>query len=69
MTVFKAFWKVVLKYKGTIILYTVLLIVFGGINMTTSENQMTFENVKPDVFIINKKRLYSNSMRLIFYNN
>ena len=67
MTVFKAFWKVVLKYKGTIILYTVLLIVFGGINMTTSENQMTFENVKPDVFIINKDSEVGITKNLIDY--
>ena len=54
MTVFKTFWKVIKKYKGTIILYTTLLVIFGGINMTTSENQMTFTDSKPDVLIINK---------------
>lgn len=54
MTVFKTFWNVVKKYKGTIILYTVLLIIFGGVNMTTSDNQTNFVNSKPDVLIINK---------------
>lgn len=53
MTVFKTFWKVVQKYKGTIILYTVMLIFFGGINMATSNNTMNFESSKPDVLIIN----------------
>lgn len=53
MTVFKTFWKVVNHYKGTIILYTVLLVVFGGMNMK-SNNQMDFVDSKPDIFIVNK---------------
>jgi len=53
MTVFNTFWKVIKKYKGMIILYTVLLIVFGGINMSSSEKQMNFVDTKPDVFIVN----------------
>lgn len=67
MTVFKTFWKAVFKYKGTIILYTILLIVFGGINMTTSEKQMTFENVKPDIFIINEDDEIGITKNLIDY--
>lgn len=53
MTVFKTFWQVVNKYKGTIILYTVLLIVFGGVNMTTNDLGTTFTDSKPDLFIVN----------------
>ena len=34
MTVFRTFWKLVRKYKGMIILYTVMLILFGSINMS-----------------------------------
>ena len=41
MTVFKTFWKVVSKYKGTIILYTVMLIVFGGLNMSSNNTDIT----------------------------
>lgn len=54
MTVFKTFWKVVSKYKGTIILYTVMLIVFGGLNMSSNNTDITFTNSKPDILIINK---------------
>lgn len=53
MTVFKTFWKVVKKYKGTIILYTVMLIVFGGLNMTTGDSQTSFVDSKPDILIVN----------------
>ena len=54
MTIFKTFWQVVNRYKGTIILYTVMLIAFGTINMKTSDNQLNFVNVKPDILIINE---------------
>lgn len=67
MTVFKTFWKVVQKYKGTIILYTVLLIIFGGINMTTSDNQANFVEVKPDVLIINNDENIGITKNLVNY--
>lgn len=53
MTVFKTFFKIVNKYKFTILLYTVMLIVFAGFNMQTSENSMSFVSSKPDVLIVN----------------
>ena len=34
---FKTFWKVVNKYKGTIIGYTVMLLVFGTLNMSSND--------------------------------
>lgn len=67
MTVFKTFWKIVKKYKGTIILYTAMLIVFGGINMTTSDNQVTFVDSKPDILIINKDEEVGITKNLIQY--
>ncbi len=54
MIIFKTFWNVVKKYKGTVLLYTVMLIVFGGLNMTTNESSMDFVSSKPDVFIVNQ---------------
>ncbi len=54
MIIFKTFWKIVKKYKGTVILYTMLLIIFGGINMTTSDTNMNFVDSKPDIFIVNQ---------------
>lgn len=53
MTVFKTVLKIVNKYKSTIILYTVMLILFGGINFKSNNNSMNFEATKPDIFIVN----------------
>lgn len=53
MTVFKTFLKVLNKNKFVIILYTIILLLFGGINMQTSENSTNFVASKPDVLIIN----------------
>lgn len=53
MTVFKTFWKVVNKYKGTIIGYTVMLLVFGTLNMSSNDVTEDFKSSKPDVIIIN----------------
>lgn len=54
MMLFKTFWRVVNKYKGTIILYTVMLVIFGGINMTASNTSTDFTDSKPSIKIVNK---------------
>ncbi len=69
MTVFKAFWHVLNKYKATIILYTVLLIIFGGMNMATNDNGINFTNSKPDVLIINQDEGTPLSDNLVKYFN
>lgn len=53
MTVFKTFLKVLNACKVPIIMYTVFLIGFGGINMQTSDNSTSFVASKPDVYIVN----------------
>lgn len=53
MTVFKTFWKILNKNKITVIIYTVMLLVFGASNMGASEKSMNFVASKPDVLIIN----------------
>ena len=53
MTVFNAFLKVLNKCKGTIIMYTIILVAFGIFNMKTSDNQTNFVASKPDILIIN----------------
>lgn len=53
MTVFNTFWKVINKYKGTIILFTVMLVTFGGINTTSNNSTVDFTNSKPDIIIVN----------------
>ena len=67
MTVFNTFWKVINKYKGTIILFTVMLVAFGGINTTTSNNSLDFANDKPDILIINNDQNKGLTKNLISY--
>lgn len=67
MTVFKTFWKIVKKYKGTIILYTVMLIAFGGINQIANENETDFVNSKPNVIIVNNDEEKGLTKNLIDY--
>ncbi len=63
MTVFKTFWKIVNKYKGTIILYTVMLISFGGINLASNDTTTTFTSTLPNIAIIN------NDQKSVLTNN
>lgn len=51
MTVFKTFWKIL--NKVIVIIYTVMLLIFGVSNMQTSEKSMNFVASKPDVVIVN----------------
>lgn len=67
MTVFKTFWQIVNKYKATVILYTVLLIVFGGLNMATNDTGTSFVASKPDLFIINEDKENKLSDNLVKY--
>lgn len=67
MTVFKTFLKVLNKCKVPIIMYTVILIFFGGFNMQTSENSTNFEASKPDILIINQDEEEGITKNLIDY--
>ena len=67
MTVFKTFLKVLNKCKVPIIMYTVILIAFGGFNMQTSENSTNFVASEPDVLIINQDKEEGVTKNLIEY--
>lgn len=68
MTVFNTFWKVIKNYKGTIILYTVILLGISIMNMSSvSESNLTFENVKPDVLIVNNDSKNTVTDNLVKY--
>ncbi len=67
MTVFRAFLKVLNKCKVPIIMYTVMLIFFGGFNMQTSENSTNFIASKPDILIINQDKEEGITENLINY--
>ena len=53
MIVFKTFWKVVKRYKGTIIGFTLMLVIFGSINMSSNDVTSSFKETKPDIIIVN----------------
>lgn len=42
MIIFKAFLKVLNKYKATVILYTVILVFFAGFNMKDTKSNQGF---------------------------
>ena len=67
MIVFKTFLKVLNKCKMSIILYTVILIVFGGLNLQTSDDTTNFVAVKPKVLIINNDEEKGLNRDLIKY--
>lgn len=67
MTVFKTFLKVLNKCKVTIIMYTIILIGFGGFNMQTSDNSTNFVASKPDIFIVNQDEENSITKNLVEY--
>lgn len=53
MTIFKTYWKIVKKNIGIIILYTVMLLVFGTMNLKANKNSFEFISSKPDIIIVN----------------
>ena len=53
MTVFKTFLKILNKNKFIVIMYTVILLIFAGTNMTTSDNNVTYQSSKPKILIVN----------------
>lgn len=67
MTVFNTFWKVINKYKGTIILFTIMLVTFGGINTTSNNSTVDFTNSKPDIIIVNNSGNNDLTKNLISY--
>lgn len=67
MTVFKTFLKVLNKCKAPIIMYTVILIAFGGLNMQTSDSAASFVASKPDVLIVNEDEDAGITHNLIQY--
>ena len=67
MIVFKTFLKVLNKNKFVLILYTVFLVVFGTINMQTSEASTSFQSTEPDIFIMNHDENKGITNHLIQY--
>ena len=67
MIVFKTYTKVLKACFASIIMYTVILIAFGGLNMKTSDTSTNFVSSKPDVLIINNDEEKGITKSLIKY--
>ncbi len=67
MIVFKTFFKVLNKNKVPIIMFTIILVFFGGFNMQTSDNSTNFVASKPDILIINQDKEEGITQNLINY--
>ncbi len=67
MIVFKTFLKILNKNKFIIIMYTAILIFFGGMNMSTNDKSTNFVTSKPDVLIINNDEDIGITKNLIDY--
>lgn len=53
MIVFKAFLKILARNKAIILLYTGLLVVFGGFIIQNDDMRTDFENTRPDIVVLN----------------
>lgn len=67
MTVFKTFLKILRKNIGMVIVYTFVLLLFGGLGQQSQDKSLAFSAIKPDILIINKDREEGITKGLIDY--
>ena len=67
MTVFKTFLKILNKNKFIVILYTVILLTFGGFNMQTSDKGLSYTKELPSISIVNQDETIGITKSLINY--
>lgn len=67
MTVFKAYLKVLNKYKLVVIINTVILLVFGLFSLSSSDSVSSFVSTKPDILIVNNDELVGLTQSLVSY--
>lgn len=67
MTVFRSFLKILNKNKFIVIMYTVILVFFGAVNIKSNNNGTNFTASKPDVLIINNDENVGITQDLINY--
>ena len=53
MIVFKTFIKVLKSMLPIVIMYTVILVVFGAVTIKSDEQSGTFSASRPDIYIVN----------------
>ena len=54
MTVFKTYLKILRKNSIMILVFSIMLVIFGGLRMSSQDKSLSFSAVKPDVLIVNK---------------
>ena len=69
MTVSKAFWNIVGKNIGTIITYSIILIMFGSMNISSNSSTLTYEAVQPKIVIFNHDEERGVTKEFIEYLN
>lgn len=69
MTVFKSFFKIMLKYKFIILMYTGIAVFFAGMNMRSNNTETGFTETKPSIYIINNDEETGITKDLIEYLN
>ena len=69
MTVFKAYLKILKKNLGMVIFYTMLMVIFAGLSLETSDNTVSFSQEKPDIVIINNDKEEGITKSFINYLN
>ena len=67
MTVFKTYLKILNKNKLIVIIYTILLLVFGSFHMGSSSSSMDFSATKPNIYIVNEDNNGLISKNLVSY--
>lgn len=67
MILFKTFLKVLNKNKFIVILYSVILLLFGFSNMQTKEENTSFVSNKPDVILVSSDQVEGLTEHLIHY--
>lgn len=54
MTVFKTYLKILRKNLVMVLVFSIMLVIFGGLRMSSEDKSLSFNAVKPDVLIVNK---------------
>lgn len=53
MTVFKAFLRILNRNKWVVIMYSAILIIFSTFSLQSNQSTVSFEAVKPDLYLVN----------------
>lgn len=67
MTVSKAFWKITAKNIGTLITYTIILVLFGAVFRSSDSTVVDFEARKPAIVIFNHDEEFGVTKSFISY--